>query len=90
MALSALLNVVGSTNATPKQFTLASPSFNRYYMTGTMIEYGDYTDTTPPQNPAGLTANGFVNIQYHSNNQWVTATLYTSNTGAQINTLVVA
>ena len=90
MVPSALLNIVGSTNATPKQFTLQSPSFNRYYMTSTMIDYGDYTDTTPPQNPAGLTANGFVKVQYHVGNQWQVDTLFVSETGAQINTLVTA
>jgi hypothetical protein len=90
MALSAELNLVGSSNATPKEFTLQSPSFNKYQMTSTIISYGDYTDTTPPQNVAGLTANGYVNVQYHVNNEWQTNTLFTSETGAQINTLVTA
>ncbi len=88
VSTSALLNIVGSTNSTPKQFTLQSPSFNVYQMTSTIIDYGAYTDTTPPQNVAGLTANAYVNIQYHSSNQWKTATLYTSNTAAAIKTLI--
>lgn len=90
MALSALLTVVGSTGGTPKQFTLASPCDSVYQMTSTIINYGNFTDTTPPQNAAGIVANGYVNVQYHENNQWKTGTLLTSQTGAQINTLVVA
>lgn len=90
MALSALVTQVGSTFAQPNQYTLASPSLSKYRMTSTITEYGNFTDTTPPQNPAGIVANGYINVQYHSNNQWVTGTIYTTQTGAQINTLVVA
>jgi hypothetical protein len=59
-------------------------------MTSTIVDYGDYTDTTPPQNAAGIVANGFIYIQYHKDNAWQTATIYTAQTGAQLNTLVVA
>ncbi len=90
MALSALITAVGSTANTPAQFTLASPSLSLYQMTSTMISYGNFTDTTPPQNPAGIVANGYINVQYHTNNQWTTGTIYTTQTGAEINTLVVA
>lgn len=89
MALAAKLTVIGSTAATPKQFTAQSPCLTPYQLVSTMVSYGDYTDTTPPQNAAGITAHGYVNVQYHTNNQWTTATLYTSQSGSEINTLVI-
>ncbi len=79
-----LVTVVGSSGNTPKQFTAASPSFNNYPMVSTFIDFGDSTF----QSPAGITASGYINVQYHSNNQWVTGTLYVTSTGAQIKTLV--
>lgn len=84
MANSALLNLVGADNASPKQFTLQSPSFNKDVEIGTIIDYGDYTDTVPPQNVAGLQAIGYVKVQYHSDNQWKTPTYYTSQNGATL------
>ena len=90
MALAARLTVVGSTLNTPANFTTASPSLDSYVMTSTIINFGNFTDTTPPVNAQGIVTAGFVNVQYHTGNQWTTATLYTSQTGAQINTLVVA
>lgn len=88
MSLSALIPQVGSDFATPTQYTAASPSFNRYRMTSTIIEYGDLSPTVTQ--PTGIVANGFISVQYHENNQWKTGKIYTSLTGAQINTLVVA
>lgn len=87
MALAILVTEVDSSFATPKQFTAASPSMNRYPMTSTFIEFGDsdHTNTT-----TGITASGFINVQYHSNNQWITGTIWVTSTGAQINTLVTA
>lgn len=88
MALSALIPEVGSDFAQPAQFTAASPSFNRYLMTSTMIQYGDLSPAVTQ--PTGIVANGFISVQFHSNNQWTTGRIYTNLTGAQINTLVVA
>lgn len=87
MALSIRISQVGSTNATPTQYTVQSPSLDRYRMTSTIIDYGDQTTAA---NAAGIVGNGFVKIQYHENNRWVSETIFTSQTGAQLNTLVVA
>lgn len=94
MALSARLTVVGSTNGTPLNFTAASPSLDLYQMTSTMINYGPIADLGPNAATASYSGGpvpaGYVNVQYHVNNQWKTAILYTAQTGAQINTLVTA
>jgi len=81
---------VGTSFNTPQKFTLQSPSLLGYPMLSTIIDSGNYTDTTPPQNPAGIVANGYINVQFHTGNQWTTGTIYTTQTGAQINTLIEA
>jgi len=86
---SILLTQVGSDAATPVQYTAQSPSLARYRMCSTIVDYGDYAGTAT-QNPAGIIANGFVYVQFHSNNQWVSRTLYVTQTGAQIKTLIEA
>lgn len=90
MALSALITQVWSTNPTPKQYTLASPSFNRYRMTSTMVDYGDISPAGSITTTSGIVPLGFVQVQYRTNNSWTTATIYTSQTGAQLNTLITA
>jgi hypothetical protein len=85
MAQSILVTEVDSSFATPTQFTVASPSMNRYPMASTFIEFGDSTHTN---NTTGIQASGFINVQYHSNNQWITGTIWVTSTGAQINTAV--
>jgi len=89
MALSILITQVGSTAATPTQYTAQSPSLARYRMTSTIVDYGDAVGV-PASYPGGPVPAGFLYIQYHVDNQWKTATIYTAQTGAQLNTLVVA
>ena len=86
---SILITQVGSSNATPTQYTAASPSLARYRMTQTFIDYGDAVGVTASYTGGPVPA-GFINIQYHSNNQWITATIYTSQNGAAIAALVEA
>lgn len=87
MAQSILVTEVDSSFATPKQFTTASPSFTRYPMTSTFIEFGDsdHVNTT-----TGIVASGFINVQYHTANQWVTGTIWVTIAGAAIQTAVNA
>lgn len=87
MAQSILITEVGSTFSQPNQFTAASPCSINYIMTSTMMDYGSGAQ---PANAGGIVSAGYINVQFHSNNQWVTGTIYTSQTGAQIKTLVEA
>lgn len=89
MGQSILITQVGSTNATPKQYTAASPSLARYRMNSTIIDYGDYAGTAA-DNAAGITPNGFIYVNYRVDNAYTSATIYTSQTGAQIKTLIEA
>lgn len=90
MAQSILITQVGSDNATPTQYTAASPSLARYRMTSTMVNFGDAPAGTPASYTGGPVPLGFIYVQYHSNNQWITTTIWTAQTGAQIKTLVEA
>lgn len=89
MALSILVTQVGSTAATPTQYTAASPSLARYRMTSTIVDFGDAVGV-PASYTGGPVPAGFIYIQYHVDNQWRTATIYTAQTGSQIATLVNA
>lgn len=89
MSLSILVTQVGSTAASPTQYTAQSPSLARYRMTSTIVDFGDYAGTAA-QNAAGIVANGFLYIQYHVDNQWRTATIYTTQNGAALAALVNA
>lgn len=88
---SVILPVVGSDFATPTQFTAASPSFNKYFVipNGIIKEFGDYTlPSGAPTPPNGITPLGYLFVNFHSGNQWTTGNYYTSQTGAQIATLL--
>lgn len=85
---SILVTAVGSTNATPAQFTAASPCDAPYLMTSTFQQYGDVVGGVA--NAGGIVPLGYINVQYHNNNQWVTGTVYTKQTGAQIKVLIEA
>lgn len=87
MALAISVVVVDSSFATPTQYTAASPSFTRNWQTVGFIESGD---SNHANTNSGITANGFINVQYHSNNQWITGTLYVMDTGAQLLTKINA
>lgn len=87
MALAISVTVVDSSFATPTQYTAASPSFIRNWQTVGFIESGDSTHVNTNN---GITAAGFINVQYHSGNQWQTGTLYVTDTGAQILTKINA
>lgn len=84
---SALIPIVGSDFAPPTQFTAASPSFNRYFTipNGIVKEFGDYTPPAGVPAPVnGITPAGFLFVEFHTNNQWVTGKYYTSITGSAI------
>lgn len=85
---SILVTQIGSDGPSPSQYTAQSPSLARYRMTSTIVDYGDYT--TNINNPAGIQPQGFIYVQYHINNQWTSRTLYVTQTGAQIKTLIEA
>lgn len=90
MANTVLIPIVGSTDAGPTQFTAQSPSLNRYFpIPNTPVKYfGDYALPAGASAPAnGITANGFLYVEIHYNNQWRPVTYYTNLTGAQIATL---
>ena len=90
MALSARITQIDSTLPSgnmPKNYTAQSPSLDRYRATSTIVEYGDATHLNAA---TGITGLGFVSVQYHVSNQWVTGVIYTAQTGAQLNTLITA
>lgn len=87
---SILITQVGSDFAEPGQYTAASPSLSRYRMTSSMVTFGDAPAGTAASYTGGPVPLGFIYVQFHTNNQWKTGTLYTSQTGAQIKTLVEA
>lgn len=80
----ALLGVVGSTFATPKEFTLASPSYNQYWASAHVVTFGDCTQlpTAPAVGNNGIVPTGYCKVEFHSNNQWVTGTIYTNQSGS--------
>lgn len=88
MALSVLITPVGSDFATPLQFTAQSPSIAGYYqMTSTIINYGNLTSAA---NAGGIVGAGYISVQFHSNNQWKTGNIYTTQNGAALAALINA
>lgn len=89
MANSVTIQIVGSSAASPQQFTAASPSFNRSYpIPNTPVRFwGDYTQPAGTVNPNGITPLGFIYVEVHENNQWKPVTYYTNVNGAAITTL---
>ena len=85
---SVKLTIVGSDDAPPTQFTAQSPSFYRYFTTpNTVIKYfGDFAGTLNPVTQQ--TAAGFIRVEYHNANQWITNHYYTVENGAAIATLL--
>lgn len=88
---SVLLPIVGSSAATPTEFTAQSPSFNRYFpIPNTPIRFfGDYSYPSTAPTPAnGIIPIGFLRVEYHVGNQWNVVDYYTSINGASIATLL--
>jgi len=85
---SVKLTIVGSDFAKPTQFTAQSPSFFRYFPIPNtpIVEFGDFAGTLNPVTQQ--TAAGFIAVQFHSNNQWITGSYYTVENGAAIATLL--
>jgi|GEM_PF-5262272 hypothetical protein len=85
---SVKLTIVGSDFASPTQFTAQSPSFYRYFPipNNPFVEFGDYAGAFNPVTQQ--TAAGFIYVQFHQNNQWVTGKYYTVENGAAIATLL--
>lgn len=84
---SALIPLVGSDFGDPKQFTAASPSFNKYFTipNGIVTSFGDVVGGVA--GPNGIVPLGYLSVQFHNQNQWTTGNYYTSLTGAQIATI---
>jgi len=80
-----LLGVVYSDFAAPKEFTAQSPSFLQYWNQADIIKFGDCTQLTPVPgaiNGSGIVPTGYVDVQFHKNNQWTTGRLYTNQSGS--------
>lgn len=88
MALAISVVEVDSDFATPEKFTATSPSFTRNLQTSTFIESGDSTHLN---SNTGIVATGFIQVQYHNANQWVTGRIYVATlTGATLLTAINA
>lgn len=85
MALAISVVVVDSDFAMPDKYTAQSPSFTRNKQTSTFIDSGDSAHVNTN---SGIIASGFISVQYHSNNQWVTGTLYVTDNGAALLTKI--
>lgn len=80
---SLLLGIVGSTFNEPNHFTAQSPSYSKYQMFSTIIDYGDATGAVADPT-TGIVPLGFVDVQFHRNNQWITGTYYVNQSGATL------
>lgn len=87
MAIAIVLTVMGSTNADPKQFTTANPTYTRYYTVSHIVSFGDLATASTVGGAAGL---GVVNVSYTSNNALKNEQLYVTINGAAIAALVNA